>query len=91
MAHSTNRAGGLYGGIKFSAATTVLPTTANEPLPPVPRAKEPVIEQPAAQVVPVQNVQPAEKEGARENTTGATGGKAAAGILTHRPRLTIFY
>ena len=72
---TTRRAGGLYGGIQFSSATTFTPSTVEEPV----SAVAPVEEAPAKkveEVVPV--VEPGRDDGIPSSE--AVAGKSTAGI-----------
>jgi hypothetical protein len=94
MSNPTHRAGGLYGGIKFSSATTVVPSTASDPVPPPSQASSLSRSGPApdnASVsalgsTPTLLTSTAETMGLEKEQKDAnadsSGGKATAGILT---------
>lgn len=92
MSNPTHKAGGLYGGIRFSAATTVVPSTASDIQKNEATAQQiaPVIQPLAATAVATETIVE-KKERAKENSAEATGGKSAAGIIARCPHLTMFY
>lgn len=95
MSNPTNKAGGLYGGIRFSSATSKLPLTASESAPKaevlVQKISIPVVTQQLSNID--DNNNNSEKEGTKEIiASGATtnSGKAAAGIITRCIPLMLF-